>query len=84
MGKPYIIEGTEFNVDEKFLLATLMSVIVAIRETNPDYPNIDTTIEKLAESIYEQIKEVESDDTERTTDEPTSWTQTGWCTQNRH
>jgi hypothetical protein len=72
MGKPYIIEGTEFNVDEKFLLATLMSVIVAIRETNPDYPNIDTTIEKLAESIYEQIKEVESDDTERTTDEPTS------------
>lgn len=72
MGKPYIIEGTEFNVDEKFLLATLMSVIVAIRETNPDYPNIDTAIEKLAESIYEQIKEVESDDTERTTDEPTS------------
>jgi hypothetical protein len=72
MGKPYIIEGTEFNVDEKFLLATLMSVIVAIRETTPDYPNIDTAIEKLAESIYEQIKEVESDDTERTTDEPTS------------
>ena len=72
IGKPYIIEGTEFNVDEKFLLATLMSVIVAIRETNPDYPNIDTAIEKLAESIYEQIKEVESDDTERTTDEPTS------------
>lgn len=72
IGKPYIIEETEFNVDEKFLLATLMSVIVAIRETNPDYPNIDTAIEKLAESIYEQIKEVESDDTERTTDEPTS------------
>lgn len=72
IGKPYLIEGTEFNVDEKFLLATLMSVIVAIREINPEYPNIDTAIEKLAESIYEQIKEVESDDTERTTDEPTS------------
>jgi hypothetical protein len=72
MGKPYLIEGTEFNVDEKFLLSTIMAVIVAIRETNPDYPNIDTAIEKLAESIYEQIKEVESDDTERTTDEPTS------------
>jgi hypothetical protein len=72
IGKQYLIEGTEFNVDEKFLLSTIMAVIVAIRETNPDHPNIDTAIEKLAESIYEQIKEVESDDTKRTTDEPTS------------
>jgi hypothetical protein len=71
-GKPYIIEETEFNVDEKFILSTLMAVIVAIRETNPDYPSIDTAIEKLAESIYEQIKEVKSDDIERTTNEPAS------------
>jgi len=71
-GKAYSIDGTEFSVDEKFILSTLMAIIVAIRETNPDYPSIDTSIEKLAESIYDQIKEVEPDDIERTTDIPAS------------
>lgn len=69
-GKAYNIDGTEFSVDDKFVLSTLMAIIVAIRETNPDYPSIDTAIEKLAEGIYEQIKEVEPSDTERTTDTP--------------
>jgi hypothetical protein len=73
IGTAYSIEGTEFNVDEKFIIATLMAIIVSIRETNQEkYPAIDSAIEHLAESIYEQIKEVESDDTERTTDSPAS------------
>lgn len=71
-GKAYIIDGTEFSVDDKFVLSTLMAIIVSIREMHPDYPSVDAAIEKLAESIYEQIKEVESSDTERTTDEPAS------------
>lgn len=74
-GTPYILEGVEFNVDQKFIIATLMAIIVSIRETNQDeYPAIDSAIEHLAESIYEQIKEVEPSDIERTTDTPTSWT----------
>ncbi|CAB4139888.1 hypothetical protein UFOVP355_43 [uncultured Caudovirales phage] len=72
IGKAYDINGTEFNVDDKFVLSTLMAIIVSIREMNPDYPSVDSAIEKLAESIYEQIKEVEPSDTERTTDEPAS------------
>jgi hypothetical protein len=71
-GTPYILEGVEFNVDQKFIVATLMAIIVSIREMNPDYPSVDSAIEKLAESIYEQIKEVEPSDVERTTDEPAS------------
>jgi len=69
-GTAYNLDGTEFKVDQKFIVATLMAIIVSIREMNPDYPSVDAAIEKLAESIYEQIKEVESDDTERTTDTP--------------
>ena len=72
-GTPYILEGTEFIVDQKFIIATLMAIIVSIRETNQEeYPAIDSAIEHLAESIYEQIKEVKSDDIERTTNEPAS------------
>jgi hypothetical protein len=71
-GTAYDLNGTEFQVDQKFIVATLMAIIVSIREMNPDYPSVDTAIEKLAESIYEQIKEVESSDTERTTDTPAS------------
>lgn len=71
-GTPYILEGVEFNVDQKFIVATLMAIIVSIREMNPDYPSVDSAIEKLAESIYEQIKEVEPSGVERTTDEPAS------------
>lgn len=74
VGKAYSIDGTEFSVDDKFVLSTLMAIIVSIRELNPEYPSVDAAIEKLAESIYEQIKEVEPSDTERTTDEPASWT----------
>lgn len=71
-GTPYQLEGTEFQVDEKFIIATLMAIIVSIRELCKDeYPSIDSAIEHMAESIYEQIKEVEPSDTERTTDAPT-------------
>jgi hypothetical protein len=71
-GTKYNLDGTEFQVDEKFIVATLMAIIVSIREVNQEnYPSIDAAIERMAESIYEQIKEVESDDIERTTDAPT-------------
>jgi hypothetical protein len=70
-GTKYNLDGTEFQVDEKFIVATLMAIIVSIREVNQEnYPSIDAAIERMAESIYEQIKEVKSDDTERTTDAP--------------
>lgn len=67
-GKPYNIEGTEFNVDDKFVIATLMAIIYALKEINKDYPSIDAAIENLAGEIYEQIKEVEPSGIERTTD----------------
>jgi hypothetical protein len=71
-GTKYNLDGTEFQVDEKFIVATLMAIIVSIREVNQEnYPSIDAAIERMAESIYEQIKEVKSDDIERTTDAPT-------------
>jgi hypothetical protein len=72
-GTPYNLEGTEFQVDQKFIVSTLMAIIVALREINQEnYPSLDAAIENMAESIYEQIKEVEPSDTERTTDAPAS------------
>lgn len=71
-GTPYSIDGTEFQVDEKFLIATIMAIIVAIREVHQEtYPSIDSAIENMAGTIYDQIKKIESDDTERTTGTPT-------------
>jgi hypothetical protein len=67
-GKLYSIEGTEFNVDDKFVISTLMAIIYALKEMNKEYPSIDAAIENLAGEIYEQIKEVESSGVERTTD----------------
>jgi len=67
-GKPYSIEGTEFNVDDKFVISTLLAIIYALKEMNKQYPSIDAAIENLAGEIYEQIKEVESSGVERTTD----------------
>lgn len=70
-GTTYNLEGTEFQVDEKFIIATLMAIIVSIQEINKEnYPSIDAAIERMAEGIYEQIKEVEPRDTERTTETP--------------
>lgn len=71
-GKKYTIDTTELCVDEKFVISTLMAIIISIREINKEkYPDVDVSIERLAESIYEQIKEVESDNIERPTDTPT-------------
>lgn len=71
VGKQYNIDGTEFYVDDKFIVSTLMAVIYAIKEINKkEYPSIDGAIEALAGEIYDQIKETESSGTERATDTP--------------
>lgn len=59
-GKPYTLDGAEFSVDEKFIISTLMAIVVALREiAGEQFPSIDSAVENLAEKIYDQIKEVE-------------------------
>ena len=66
-GTRYEIGEGEIFVDEKFIISTLMALIYVISESNKTEAE---KIEYLAGKLYDEIKEVEFDDTERTTDTP--------------
>ena len=66
-GTRYEIGEGEIFVDEKFIISTLMALIYVISESDKTEAE---KIEYLAGKLYDEIKEVESDDTERTTDTP--------------
>jgi len=66
-GTKYEIGGGEIFVDEKFIISTLMALIYAISQSDKAEAE---KIEYLAGKLYDEIKEVKSDDTERTTDTP--------------
>jgi hypothetical protein len=66
-GTRYEIGGGEIFVDEKFIISTLMALIYAISQSDKEQAE---KIEYLAGKLYDEIKEVEFDDTERTTDTP--------------
>jgi len=66
-GTRYEIGEGEIFVDEKFIISTLMALIFAISQSDKEQAE---KIEYLAGKLYDEIKEVESDDTERTTDTP--------------
>jgi len=66
-GTRYEIGEGEIFVDEKFIISTLMALIYVISETDKTEAE---KIEYLAGKLYDEIKEVESDNTERTTDTP--------------
>lgn len=66
-GTRYEIGGGEIFVDEKFIISTLMALIYVISESDKTEAE---KVEYLAGKLYDEIKEVESDDTERTTDTP--------------
>jgi hypothetical protein len=66
-GTRYKIGEGEIFVDEKFIISTLMALIFAISQSDKEQAE---KIEYLAGKLYDEIKEVESDNTERTTDTP--------------
>lgn len=66
-GTKYEIGEGEIFVDEKFIISTLMALIFAISQSDKEQAE---KIEYLAGKLYDEIKEVESDNTERTTDTP--------------
>jgi hypothetical protein len=66
-GTRYEIGEGEIFVDEKFIISTLMALIFAISQSDKEQAE---KIEYLAGKLYDEIKEVESDNTERTTDTP--------------
>jgi len=66
-GTKYEIGGGEIFVDEKFVISTLMALIYVVSESDKEQAE---KVEYLAGKIYDEIKKVESDDTERTTDTP--------------
>jgi hypothetical protein len=67
IGTKYEIGGGEIFVDEKFIISTLMALIYVVSQSDKDQAE---KIEYLAGKLYDEIKEVKSDDTERTTDTP--------------
>jgi hypothetical protein len=57
VGTHYKIEDNDFFINEKFIVATLMAIVFALREIHEkDMPNIDGAIEQLAGNIYEELK----------------------------
>ena len=66
-GTRYEIGGGEIFVDEKFIISTLMALIYAISQSDKEQAE---KIEYVAGKLYDEIKKVVSDDTERTTDTP--------------
>ncbi len=64
-GTRYEIGGGEIFVDEKFLVATLMAIVYVVSKSDKDEAE---KIEYLAGKLYDEIKEIKSDDIERTTD----------------
>jgi len=66
-GTKYEIGEGEIFVDEKFIISTLMALIFSISQSDKEQAE---KIEYLAGKLYDEIKEVESDNTERTTDTP--------------
>ena len=66
-GTRYEIGEGEIFVDEKFIISTLMALIFSISQSDKEQAE---KIEYLAGKLYDEIKEVESDNTERTTDTP--------------
>jgi hypothetical protein len=66
-GTRYEIGEGEIFVDEKFIISTLMALIYAISQSDKEQAE---KIEYVAGKLYDEIKKVESDDTERTTDIP--------------
>ena len=74
-GQSFTYEEHEIKVDTKFLLSSLMAIIVALGElvetkNLPEGFKVEDIIESMASNIYENIKETELSNTERTIDTP--------------
>ena len=60
-GTPYLIGNDTINIDMEFVIATLMAVIVVIRDiAAKDYKSenglqVDQIIEGIAQQLYDQI-----------------------------
>lgn len=67
-GTKYQIGNGEIFVDQKFIIATLMAIVYTVSKADEQEAE---KIEYLAGKLYDEIKEIKSDDTERTTDTPT-------------
>lgn len=63
-GKKYILDGQEIVVDTKFILATLMSIMIALGDmveskNIPEGLTLEQVIESMASNIYDNIKQTE-------------------------
>lgn len=68
-GKEYILGGHSISVNQEFLLATIMAVVVAVKELSHQ-EQFDNIVEGIAEQIYDQLTKAEHGTTEERTDEP--------------
>lgn len=73
-GKTYYVGGNPIQVDDKFLLSTIMALTMILTENLPEFKDNQTDlfdmVEFLASRIYEAITENEPSDAGNTTGEP--------------
>lgn len=67
-GTEYVLNGESIKIDQEFLIATLMAVIIVVKEISGN-DQTDIVIEKVAEKIYEQFTQAESGTLEERTPE---------------
>lgn len=65
-GREYKIAGETVNIDDKFVIATLMAVVFMLNQLH-ETPDLDAVIEGVARAIYNEIEEVQHAGTERPT-----------------
>jgi hypothetical protein len=68
-GDKYLLNDVELYINDKFLFATLMAIIMVI-SSNDQSGMLDTVIERVAEGIYGQLTKTGPEGTEQPT-EPT-------------
>jgi len=51
-GKLFDIGGTTINIDDEFMIATLLAVISVL---NAMYPSLDEKVSEVGQKIYDEI-----------------------------
>jgi hypothetical protein len=73
-GKKYFIGGNPIAIDDKFLMSTIMALVMVLKENLPELSQQEVDlfdlVEFLASRIYETITENEPDNAGETTSEP--------------
>lgn len=73
-GNTYYVGGNPISVDEKFILSTIMALIMVLKENLPQLSEQEVDlfdlVEFLASRIYETITENEPADAGEATSEP--------------